>query len=127
MMDVVNFHDLLTDTGQEAIYAAMELAPQEKDFLRHFQQLSRRFPREIARSALETAILRPSAQSKFPQAGCMYFTRDALQQASSYELARYTGICRDCSHIWDRPRSAAVGNGKSKYACVGFKSQLYSN
>ena len=102
MMDVANFHDLLTDTGQEAIYAAMELAPQEKDFLRHFQQLSRRFPREIARSALETAILRPSAQSKFPQAGCMYFTRDALQQASSYEVAshraaRYQGF----EHIGD--------------------------
>jgi len=53
----MDFYELLTITGQEAIHAAMDLAPREKDFLTHFQQLSRQYPREIARGALETAIL----------------------------------------------------------------------
>jgi hypothetical protein len=117
MMDVANFHDLLTATGQEAIHAAMQLAPQEKDFLRHFQQLSRLFPRQIARSALETAILRRSAQSKFPQASCMYFTREALQQASSYEVAshraaRYQGF----EHIGDL--GCSIGGDTLAFAVV---------
>jgi hypothetical protein len=102
MMDVSNFHDLLSAKGQEAIDVAMELAPQEKDFLRYFQQLSRRFPREVARGALETAILRNSAQSKFPQADSMYFTREALEQASSFEVASHRAArYRGFKHIGD--------------------------
>jgi hypothetical protein len=117
MMDVINFYDLLTATGQEAIHAATELTPQEKDFLRHFQQLSRQFPREIARGALETAILRNSALSKFPQAASMYFTREALQQASSYEVAsqraaRYEGF----EHIGDL--GCSVGGDTLAFAAV---------
>jgi hypothetical protein len=116
-MDVANFHDLLTATGQEAIQAAMELAPQEKDFLRHFQHLSRLFPREISRSALETAILRLSAQSKFPQAGCMYFTREALQQGSSYEVASHRAArYRGFEHIGDL--GCSIGGDTLAFAAV---------
>ena len=89
MVDLMTFDDLLTPTGQEAIRAAMELEPREKDFLTHFQHLSRQFPRDLARGALETAILRGAAQSKFPRAKKMYFTREALQQASSFEVASH--------------------------------------
>ena len=117
MMDVISFFDLFSGTGQEAIHAATELAPQEKDCLRHFQQLSRRFPREIARSALETAILRRSAQSKFPQAGCMYFTRDALQQASSYEVASHRAVrYRGFEHIGDL--GCSIGGDTLTFAAI---------
>ncbi|MGW8226772.1 MAG: class I SAM-dependent methyltransferase, partial [Anaerolineales bacterium] len=38
-------------------------------------------------AALETAILRIEAQSKFPQADLMYFTREAFEQASSFQVS----------------------------------------
>ncbi len=88
-MDLTNFRDLLSPFGQEALRAAMQLNPREKDFLHLFQTLSKRFPRELARSALETAILRGEAKSKFPQADKMYFIREALEQASGYEVSSY--------------------------------------
>jgi len=93
-MDLSTFFALLTPAGQEVLSAAMALMPREIDFLANFQILSRRYSRELARVALEIAILRGEAASKFPQAEKMYFVRDALQQASSdpvsvYRASRY--------------------------------------
>ncbi|MFC1997567.1 class I SAM-dependent methyltransferase [Chloroflexota bacterium] len=79
----------MTPTGQDAIQAAAAFEPREKDFLHFFQQLEKEFPREMSRGALETAILRTQAISKFPQAEKMYFTREALEQASSFEVASH--------------------------------------
>jgi hypothetical protein len=89
MMDLISFRDLLTPFGQDVLQAAISLQPREKDFLPHFQTLCKEFPREISRSALETAILRTEALTKFPQADKMYFTREALEQASSYVVSSY--------------------------------------
>lgn len=88
-MDLNAFQSLLTPTGQEALQAAGELNPREKDFLRHYQALSRRYPPDLARAALEIAILRLEAAAKFPFADRMYFTREAMEQASSWEVASY--------------------------------------
>ncbi|HBY07061.1 MAG TPA: SAM-dependent methyltransferase [Chloroflexi bacterium] len=88
-MNLAEFYALLSPQGQDVLIAALEIQPREKDFLTHFQNLSRRFPREIARPAVETAILRLEAASKFPQAQKMYFTREALEQASSVEVSSY--------------------------------------
>ena len=88
-MDLENFRDLLTPIGQNALATAMDVDPREKDFLTHFQNLSKIYPREIARGALEIAILRGEAKSKFPQADQLYFTREALEQASSYEVSSH--------------------------------------
>jgi hypothetical protein len=66
-MDLNGFEESLTLAGQEAILAAVELQPREKEFLQHFQQLCKDFPRELARSALETAILRGGASKKYPR------------------------------------------------------------
>jgi hypothetical protein len=88
-MDRTAFYDLLTPIGQSALAAAKDLRPREDDFLTHFQNLSKRYPREIARSALETEILRTKAIKKFPQAEKMYFTREALEQASNFEVSSY--------------------------------------
>jgi hypothetical protein len=57
--------------------------------LRHFQNLSRTYPRELARAALETAILRQEAKDKFPLADRMYFSRPALEQATPHEVSTY--------------------------------------
>jgi SAM-dependent methyltransferase len=83
------FHELLTPAGQDALSAACELQPREVDFLRHFTSLSRRFPPDLARAALETAILRREAIDKFPFANQLFFTRPALEQASSAQVASY--------------------------------------
>jgi hypothetical protein len=98
-MDLDNFHDLLNPIGQNALAAAIDRQPREKDFLPHFQNLSKTYPLEIARGALEIAILRGVAKSKFPQAHQLYFTREALEQASNYEVSlhraeRYRGYAQ---------------------------------
>jgi hypothetical protein len=88
-MDLTSLHRLLTAEGQQALQAASALKPREADFLALFTELSRRFPPDLAKSALEIAILREEADIKFPFAERMYFTREALEQASPYEVSRY--------------------------------------
>lgn len=89
MQDLATFRTLLTSAGQQVLEAAQQLQPRESDFLSHYSRLSRQYPAEMARAALEIAILRGEAQSKFPFASQLYFTRPALEQASSYQIARW--------------------------------------
>jgi hypothetical protein len=65
-MNLSDFQSLLEPNGQRCLAEAVALNPQEKDFLQHFEALSRKFPRDLARAALETAILREEASGKFP-------------------------------------------------------------
>jgi hypothetical protein len=88
-VDKITFQQLLSPAGQEVILAAAALSPKESDFLKHFQELSRHFPPEMARSALEIAILRREAAKKFPFAEKLYLTRTALEQASSIEISSF--------------------------------------
>ncbi len=88
-MDRDSLHALLTSQGQAALQAASALQPREVDFLSCLQQLSRAVPEWLARPALEIAILRREAAEKFPFAERLYLTREALEQASGWEVARY--------------------------------------
>jgi len=88
-VDHTTFQHLLSPAGQEILRTAVALAPKEPDFLIHFQSLSRRFPTDLARAALETAILRREAAVKFPYADQLYLTRQAMEQASSHEVSSY--------------------------------------
>ncbi len=88
-MDLDTFHGLLTPQGQTALQEAAALQPTEADFLSLFDKLKRRYPVDLARAALETAILRIKAFEKFPSASNMYFTREALEQATSFTIASY--------------------------------------
>lgn len=88
-MDYRSFKELLTSKGAEALQAATYLAPRESDYLFHFQSLSMKFPPDLTRAALETAILRGEALVKFPFANRLFFTRQALEQASSAEISTY--------------------------------------
>jgi SAM-dependent methyltransferase len=63
--------------------------PARADFLAHFQTLSKRYSAGLARAALEIAILRLEAAAKFPFAEKLYWTRPALEQASSHPVAAY--------------------------------------
>lgn len=94
-----DFSLLFTREGRWALESAMAFEPREKDFLSTFAMLAKRFPRETARAALTTAILRGEAEAKFPHAEKMYFTREALEQATTWEVAvhrakRYAGSSR---------------------------------
>jgi SAM-dependent methyltransferase len=80
---------LLSPAGQEVLEQAAALQPREPDFLKHFDLLSRRYPAELAKAALEVAILRQEAVVKFPNADKLYFTRQALEQATAFEVASY--------------------------------------
>jgi len=98
-LDQGTFDDLLTATGQAAIAAAAALQPTEETFLRNLTQLQRHYEAALAKAALETVILRAKARAKFSRAEAMYFTREALEQASSeviatYRAQRYAGLGR---------------------------------
>lgn len=88
-MEYSTLQFLLSPTGQAALAQAAAAQPREVDFLKHFDSLSRKYPAELARAALETAILRQEARLKFPKADQMYFTRPALEQATGFEVASY--------------------------------------
>lgn len=83
------FRDLISPAGQEVLQAAESGSPSEADFLADFQRLSRKYPQDLARAALEIAVLRREAAGKFPFSDRMYFTREALEQASPQEVSEY--------------------------------------
>jgi SAM-dependent methyltransferase len=102
MIDPETLCQLLAPIGREALAIAEAAEPEEADFLPIFQQLTRRFPTPIARAAGEQAILRRRARAKFSHADQMYFTREALEQATSEPLAQYRATrLHGFEHIFD--------------------------
>jgi hypothetical protein len=88
-VDLATFHLLQTPAGQSALRAAEELRPAEDTLLACLERLRKHFPAELARAALETALLRQRARAKFARAGQMYFTREALEQSSGEVVSRH--------------------------------------
>ncbi len=88
-MELADFEALLTPPGQAAIAAAAALKPTDQAFLACLTKLQKRIDTALAKAALETVILRERAQGKFARADAMYFTREALEQASSEAIASY--------------------------------------
>lgn len=88
-MDLATFAILLGPHGQDALAAAEALAPTDAAFLACHRKLAKQFSSALAKAALETVLLRTRARPKFSNASCMYFTREALEQASGEAIARY--------------------------------------
>jgi SAM-dependent methyltransferase len=88
-MNLETFRQLLAPTGQAALADAVALSASEATFLAGFESLRKRHPPELAKVALETAILRARARAKFAAADQMYFTREALEQATCEDVARH--------------------------------------
>src|SRR5579883_2740615 len=78
-MSLEMFRQLCTPAGQAALAEAASLAPTEPMFLQCFETLHKQHPPELAKAALE----------KFIHADRMFFTRQALEQASSEVVARH--------------------------------------
>lgn len=75
----------------------MAEAPDEPAFLAVLQKLSRHFPEDLAKAAIEQAILRKKAQAKFSSAERMFFAPEPLEQATpetvaAYRAARFAGL-----------------------------------
>src|SRR5580692_9270551 len=88
-MDLATFPALLAISGQQALADAMALEPTEAGFLACFEKLRKRHPAPLAKAAIEAALLRIKARSKFEFAAEMYFTREALEQASGDHAAAH--------------------------------------
>ncbi|MFO0846102.1 MAG: class I SAM-dependent methyltransferase [Gemmataceae bacterium] len=88
-MDLAQLQALQTAEGQVLLAQAAELAPDESTFLACFNKLSKFASSGLTRAALETALLRRKARAKFRLADRMFFTREALEQASSEPVSRH--------------------------------------
>ena len=87
MLDQGLLRELQTAEGEAALLAAAQLAPSEESFLETSQRLAGRFPEKLARAAVEQAILRRRARTKFSAADHLFFMREALEQATSELVA----------------------------------------
>jgi SAM-dependent methyltransferase len=89
-MDIDLLRRLASPEGRGVLQAARELESGEENFLAVWTALQRAgAERELARGALETAILRARAGKKFSRAQEMFFTREGLEQASAEALSRH--------------------------------------
>ena len=88
-MDCEAFAELLAPRGQQALQAAMFAGVQEKNLLPDLERLRKEYGNGLARAAVEMALLRTRAVSKFSRAHEMYFTRDALEQASGERISSH--------------------------------------
>lgn len=88
-MNLELFEQLLTPHGQRILALAVELHPTDKTFLPAYERVRKIGTNEVAKAAVEQAILRVKARAKFPDADRMYFTREALEQSSSRAVANH--------------------------------------
>src|SRR5438874_39120 len=88
-MDLETFNWLLSADGQALLAEAMAADLAESARLQKLERLRRLATPERAAAAYETALLRRRAVAKFSCAHTMYFTREALEQASGETIATY--------------------------------------
>ncbi len=86
-MDLSAFRWLLSAEGQRVL--ADTAVPTPQTHLQIAAELRQRIPPELAQAVLETTLLRQKAAAKFSRAHEMYFTREALEQASGEAIGAY--------------------------------------
>ena len=92
-MDTELLRRLASPEGTGALRAARERTRGEEHFLGDWTALQRTgVEKELARAALETALLQARAEKKFSRAGEMFFTREGLEQASAEPLSRHRAM-----------------------------------
>jgi SAM-dependent methyltransferase len=87
-MNAQDFASLLTPAGQQLLNEAAQSDLSDEARLRTLTRLRRQAGPNLA-AALETVILRRRAERKFSRARDMYFTRDALEQATAEPVAAH--------------------------------------
>ena len=89
MLTLATFEALLTPRGQQALSAAAIRRPTPGTLLNDIQALRTQFDADLAAAAIETVMLRERAAAKFSRADQMFFTRDALEQATAEPVSRH--------------------------------------
>jgi hypothetical protein len=102
MLTLETLQALQTPTGQEALAMAAARAPSSATLLADLAALRRHYDPMLAAAAVELTMLRERAATKFEHAAQMFFTRDALEQATSQTVARHTAArYRGDAPVWD--------------------------
>jgi hypothetical protein len=102
MLDRRLLLELQSPRGQALLEEADRADPDEATFLHISQRLSRNAPDRLARAAVEQVILRRRARAKFTRADSMFFTRDALEQATADAISAYRSArFRDAGMVFD--------------------------
>ncbi|MBY0229681.1 MAG: class I SAM-dependent methyltransferase, partial [Gemmataceae bacterium] len=99
-MDLDVLRTLQEPAGRYLLEQAVALAPTEATFLSCATRLGKRHPPALVRAALQTAMWRARAATKFESASRMWFTREALEQSTSEAVAthrarRFSGTVLD--------------------------------
>lgn len=117
-MDEQTFTALLAPEGQRLLAEAMRADLADAARLRELTRLRRVASPALATAALETAVLRQRAAAKFSRAAAMYFTREALEQASGELPARHRARrFAGCERVLDL--GCGVGGDTLALAAVG--------
>ncbi len=102
MLTLATWEALLTSRGQEALAAAAARRPSASSLLADLQALRASFGADLAAAAIETTVLRARGAAKFSRADRMFFTREALEQATAEAVARHRAVrYADAPHVWD--------------------------
>jgi hypothetical protein len=86
-LDTLDF--LASRPGQQLLVQLQEEQVTEENSLSLLTRLRKDYPQDEATAALDLTLLRIRAQSKFSRAHRMYFTKEALEQASSEVISAY--------------------------------------
>ncbi len=117
-MNLETFAALRSATGQAVLAELAARHWSEADVLRELTRLRAHYPADLARAAIEQTLLRKRAQAKFSQADRLYFTREALEQATSEPVATHRARrLADYAHVADI--CCGIGGDLLALAAVG--------
>ncbi|HEU5012133.1 MAG TPA: class I SAM-dependent methyltransferase [Roseiflexaceae bacterium] len=88
-MDLDTLHWLRLPDGQALLDELAQHDIRDATLLNELQRLRARYTPEQARAAVEQTMLRMRARVKFSHADVMFFTREALEQATAEPVARH--------------------------------------
>ena len=89
VLTLETFEALLSPRGQEALGLAVARRPSPATLLADLESLRGPYGPTLAAAAVEMAVLRARAVGKFSRASEMYFTREALEQATPEPVAQH--------------------------------------
>jgi len=137
MVSLETLEFLLSDDGSELLRVAKQL---HGTLVQRIAALRKRYPADAASAAMELLDLRDRARKKFTKADEMFFTREALEQASgesisSYRSERYSpdtrvleigcGIGGDTIHLAKRCFVTAVDSDPIRLKMAERNAQVY--
>jgi SAM-dependent methyltransferase len=88
-MDLPTFERLLAPAGQALLDDLAQRDLRDATLLPEVDRLRARVDPELARAALDIALLRRRAAGRLPHAERLYFTREALEQATAAPVAAH--------------------------------------